>query len=253
MKNLSLFVSSLALCASTSYAAINCSTLPTCESLGYNDIIANCPNQNKVLKCPFDVKFGKCIHDAAIWQIAYFTDKAPKGWLFCDGSEIHKNDYPELYEVLKNRFCTEYHGGSCGTSIGRLPDYRGLFLRAIIADINATGKSVSKEFYNYAPVKAEEDIINDLNRDAITPKKQGLPNITGHWVPSIRNPGTQFADGAFGTYQHKKDNVTSWSSASAHATKGFWFDASKANPIYGSAVSVLPVNIGVYVYIYAGR
>ena len=58
MKNLSLFVSAFALCASTSYAAIDCSTLPGCDSLGYKDKVADCPSSSEVLKCPFDTAWG---------------------------------------------------------------------------------------------------------------------------------------------------------------------------------------------------
>ena len=64
MKKLSLFVSAFALFASNSYADINCATLPTCESLGYNDTVAQCPN--KSIKCPFDTAKGTCLHEAAI-------------------------------------------------------------------------------------------------------------------------------------------------------------------------------------------
>lgn len=49
---------------------------------------------------------------------AFITDTAPKGWLLCDGTEYNKNDYPQLYNLIKNTF-----GGSTDTFI--VPDLRG--------------------------------------------------------------------------------------------------------------------------------
>ena len=86
MKNLSLFVSAFALCASTSYAAINCGTLPTCESLGYTDTVTDCPKvygwdtlskelrvtpARKAVICPFDTAKGRCLHDAHVGDLKY--------------------------------------------------------------------------------------------------------------------------------------------------------------------------------------
>lgn len=43
-------------------------------------------------------------------------------WLPCDGRELPKLQYPELYDVLRDNY-----GG--GPTTFRLPDYRGAFLR----------------------------------------------------------------------------------------------------------------------------
>ena len=49
---------------------------------------------------------------------AFIMEKAPDGWLLCDGSEYNKKDYPKLYDLIKNTF-----GGSNDTFI--VPDLRG--------------------------------------------------------------------------------------------------------------------------------
>ena len=115
MKKLSFFVSAFALCASTSYAAINCGTLPSCASLGYTDTVSQCPKSSTgaemVVKCPFDTTQGKCIREAAVGQIAYFS-KAPNsasGWLKCDGTTFTKTKYPELYALIGQQFCNAYN------------------------------------------------------------------------------------------------------------------------------------------------
>ena len=234
MKNLSLFVSVFALCASTSYAAINCNTLPTCESLGYTDIVAQCPQ--KSIKCPFDTAKGTCLHEAAVGEIAYFAVKPGAGWLLCNGQTISKAMYPDLYDHIGDGFCSSYHGGTCGTGVRRVPDYRGYFLRVSGTPNSTYGKTG--------------------NTNLIVPQKEGLPNITG-WVGGIPVEYNQnlVADGAFypdnnhsltnNDYWFKEDN--DWQS------KGFSFSASRSNSLYGAQSGVTPPNIAVYAYIYAGK
>ena len=98
MKKLSLFVSAFALCASTSSAAINCGTLPTCEDLGYNDIIANCPSSSEVLKCPFDITKGKCTKGPSVGDLKYSLNTSNhNGWILCSGQSLNKTRYAALY------------------------------------------------------------------------------------------------------------------------------------------------------------
>lgn len=51
--------------------------------------------------------------------IAYGGDKAPNGWLLCDGSIQNTSQYPGLAAVLGNKF------GTPGAGKFRLPDLRG--------------------------------------------------------------------------------------------------------------------------------
>jgi microcystin-dependent protein len=50
---------------------------------------------------------------------------APHGYLFCDGSEVLKTDYPELYSSIGDTYGTP----TGGSTFFCLPDYRGKFLR----------------------------------------------------------------------------------------------------------------------------
>ena len=103
MKNLYLYVSAFSLLAAGSaYAALDCAALPSCSDLGYTDTVSQCPkNSNgvaQVIKCPFDTTQGKCIFEAAIGQIAYFS-KAPasgSGWLKCDGATYSTTKYSNI-------------------------------------------------------------------------------------------------------------------------------------------------------------
>jgi microcystin-dependent protein len=48
---------------------------------------------------------------------------APEGWLLCDGSEVPRAVYPELFEAIQTRW------GFSNSASFRLPDLRGEFLR----------------------------------------------------------------------------------------------------------------------------
>ena len=58
--------------------------------------------------------------------LAYPADSSalPDGFLVCDGRELSKQAYPELFDILGVRY------GGRGDSF-RLPDYGGLFLRGV--------------------------------------------------------------------------------------------------------------------------
>jgi microcystin-dependent protein len=54
------------------------------------------------------------------------NELAQQGWLFCDGSEIPKLQFPDLYRAIGDAYGTASTDGSF-----LLPDYRGLFLRGV--------------------------------------------------------------------------------------------------------------------------
>ncbi|WP_438452540.1 phage tail protein [Streptomyces asiaticus] len=50
----------------------------------------------------------------------------PAGWLLCDGTELSRTTYADLFNVIGTQ-----HGGGNGTSTFNLPDYRGQFQRGV--------------------------------------------------------------------------------------------------------------------------
>lgn len=58
--------------------------------------------------------------------LPYFGIVAPQGWLICNGAEISRTTYSDLYNVI---------GTSCGSGNGTstfiIPDLRGMFLRGV--------------------------------------------------------------------------------------------------------------------------
>lgn len=263
MKNLSLFVSAFVLCASTSFAAINCSTLPTCESLGYNDITAHCPKnvagEEMAVKCPFDTAKGKCIYEAAVGQIGYFTQilDASSGWLLCDGKSYSYTRYPQLAKLIGTQF-----GGTVNTSFN-VPDYRGFFLR-IYAEKSTSGY-VRSNFSTYAK--------GVVNNSVTVPQQEGLPNIIGGFSASYQRWTTggewpygkdKFETNMFKCYTGYDQGAEKVNPADydiKYAPEGglntrscnYEFSASQSNPIYGAQSGVTPPNMAVYAYIYAGK
>jgi len=56
--------------------------------------------------------------------VAYGGNAAPTGWLLCDGSEVSRATYNDLYAVIGSSF-----GGGNGSTTFNVPDLRGVFIR----------------------------------------------------------------------------------------------------------------------------
>ena len=248
MKNLSFFVSFFALCASTSYAAINCSTLPTCDSLGYKDKVADCPSSSEVLKCPFDITWGKCTRGPSIGDLKYSLNTANhNGWILCNGQSLDTTKYATLYGIIKSNY------GMDGTKF-RVPDYRGFFLRAY-------GTA-----YNNKPLSSYGGTANS---SLITPQKEELPNITGSITStqykSAIGETTHASHQFLGDYPYvspnslfeltvagSKQGIEKSGGGTGWGVSGLHFNASRANAIY-SGSHVIPANYAANIFIYAGK
>ena len=73
--------------------------------------------------------------------VAYTMPTSPYGWLICDGSEISRGQFPQLFNVIGTTF-----GAGDGIYTFNLPDYRGAFLRGTgnNGDANHTGPSLNQ-------------------------------------------------------------------------------------------------------------
>lgn len=56
--------------------------------------------------------------------IPFGSNDIPTGYLMCDGSEISKTDYVDLYKVISNSF-----GAPTDTTKFKLPDLRNKFVQ----------------------------------------------------------------------------------------------------------------------------
>jgi len=54
------------------------------------------------------------------------ASQVPDGWLLCDGAELDRQTYADLFAVIGTA-----HGDGDGATTFLLPDYRGMFLRGV--------------------------------------------------------------------------------------------------------------------------
>lgn len=139
--------------------------------------------------------------------IPFSGSTIPVGFLLCDGSEVSKTDYADLYVVVGNKF-----GTATDTTKFKLPDLRNKF-------------------------------IQGANSNTGEIKEAGLPDITGSFIPgSVPSNHAQRTTGAFYGITGIKDLVAG-SPEKNSPGYGYAFAASKSNPIYGNSNTVQPPSV----------
>ncbi|MCD4502053.1 tail fiber protein [Chromobacterium vaccinii] len=126
-------------------------------------------------------------------QIAYFaSDKAPSGWLKCDGSYVPKASYASLYAVIQDRFPNPdpKRPNADPNNLFCLPELRGEFIRSLddgrgvdagrlagasqAQSIEAHGHGINTiEVFNTAAF-----IINDNSGDGVVSADNSGPGIS---------------------------------------------------------------------------
>lgn len=141
----------------------------------------------------------------------YIGDKAPSGWLICDGSAISKSDYNDLYLIIGDRY------GSTDTTFN-------------------------------LPTLTDNRFIEGTNSDGIgAALNPGLPNITGHFsavdVGSHENVDGAFKDdGDPNVFQpiYIGYEVTSVTGRKDSLDMYISVDASRESSVYGASSTVQP-------------
>jgi microcystin-dependent protein len=137
---------------------------------------------------------------------AYFGQNIPEGWLLCDGSEISRSTYSDLFSAI---------GTSCGygdnSTTFNLPDLRGRFLRGV-SDVSGNDPDASsRSAMNLGGNTGNH--IGSLQGDATkSPVNAFINSSNGDhshsigWVidggvvsGNIYNPGASSATGHFST------------------------------------------------------
>ena len=169
---------------------------------------------------PSEVMLGCAIGDI----IPHLGTTAPPGTLVCDGSEVSREVYHELFEEI---------GSLCGQGDGsttfNLPDLRGKWMMGADAE-HAAGEEVA----------------------------EGLPNITGETVMRKMHESDNSdildicgaGDGAFAFVNsegHNFDRYIGYGNnvLDGYAGKRFVFNAQIANAIYGASQHVTPASVAV--------
>lgn len=138
--------------------------------------------------------------------IPYGSNTSPTGFLLCDGSEVSKEDYPDLYAVIGDSF------GSATDGKFKLPDLRGKFVQGADGDLG-------------------------------TSKEAGLPNITGNFA-LVGNNNAAFYGNGQGAFTTQDSDYSSFVNGSGqvglNSNMNWTFNASKSNSIYGNSTTVQP-------------
>jgi microcystin-dependent protein len=74
--------------------------------------------------------------------IAFAGNRIPEGYLLCDGSEVKRSRYPQLFEAIGT-----IYGGNASTRF-KLPDLRGMFIRGVGGNAAPLGKQQSDAIRN---------------------------------------------------------------------------------------------------------
>ena len=155
----------------------------------------------------------------------FLVTKIPDGWLSCEnGAEVSRAAYPDLWAWVQSNapLLTEenwqaaaklqtsvgYYSSGDGSTTFRLPRLLDFVQGGALAD---SGKFT----------------------------EAGLPNITGSTISSDRGYAGLNTDGAFTAATNTSANRFG-APDSAYGSKGYNFDASKSNSIYGNNTTVQP-------------
>ena len=140
--------------------------------------------------------------------ITYFGDTAPEGTLICDGSEVSREAYSELFRVIGTR-----EGAGDGTTTFNLPDLRDRWIKSS-GNENSVGDKIS----------------------------EGLPNISGRIATisdAARNSSSSFM------YYTGRGGSHLYDGGGYGAYVYFYINAHNANAIYGNSTHVTPNSIAL--------
>ena len=160
--------------------------------------------------------------------IPFSGSTIPVGFLLCDGSEVSKIDYADLYAVIGNKF-----GTATDTTKFKLPDLRDKFIQGANGNLGTT-------------------------------KEAGLPNITGEvgYIKSIGDgsywQGINLNTGVFKSSKQTvrtSPTATTAAESTSHSQppSTVVFKASDSNSIYGNSDTVQPPAVCLHYIIKASK
>lgn len=139
--------------------------------------------------------------------LSYASATPPVGFLVCDGSEVSKTLYADLYTIIGDTY-----GTSTDASKFKLPDLRDKF-------------------------------VQGANGNLGTSKEAGLPNITGDFIPgSVPASHSKYAHGSFFGIIGVDSLIAGTPDLTINGF-GYGFDASNSNSIYGNSDTVQPPSV----------
>ena len=123
---------------------------------------------------------------------------APNGYLICDGQEISRTEYPELYKVIGTTY-----GEGDGSTTFNVPDYRETVL--VGAGENTTDTIANHDVYELGEFK--DDQVQNHNHTLTIPDSAYQYTPTGNYGPGANSKYTATTSnnsGRSGTTTHGK-------------------------------------------------
>ena len=146
------------------------------------------------------------------------VENIPSGWLLCDGSEISRTEYPNLYDAVG--VCW---GTGDGSTTFNLPDMRGMFLRGV------SGESEND------PDAADRVVLNDnggnTGNNVGSYQGDAIRNITGTMAPVRGGQFTPSVNSVSGVFSSTNSNTTGGKNTETRASSDITFDASRVVPV----------------------
>lgn len=139
--------------------------------------------------------------------LPYAGSTVPNGFLLCDGQAVSRTQYQNLFDVIGITY-----GDGDGVTTFNLPNLQDRFVQG--AGANTVG----------------------------TKKSAGLPNITGSFSITGNDSSGAWGTGtgAFIATSSDTNHYFSSEKSTGTSTKGYNFNASKTNSIYGKSTTVQP-------------
>jgi microcystin-dependent protein len=119
---------------------------------------------------------------------------APTGWLVCDGSQVSRSQYADLFAAIGTA-----HGAGDGSSTFHLPDFRGRFLRGADGGAARDPDRASRTAANSGG--AVGDAVGSVQGNATA--KNGLSGTAAGQSYDVANRGLSSGSaGSGGSHQH---------------------------------------------------
>lgn len=160
-----------------------------------------------------DVAFNSIIPAGVIVPFGGEVENIPSGWLLCDGSEVSRSEYANLYNAV----------GACwgigdGATTFNLPDMRGMFLRGVSGESGNDPDAIYRIVLN--------DNGGNTGNNVGSYQGDAIRNITGTFT-GLENVDPSLKTGAF----YNTEDRTNGAGSRNWDDYGCGFDASLVVPV----------------------
>jgi microcystin-dependent protein len=157
------------------------------------------------------------IFDDFIGCVSYFPNVTPpNGWLACDGSNVSRSDYSELFSVIGTTY-----GYGDGSTTFKIPDFRGEFIRCWSMQAPGT---------------------YDSSRSFVGTQYERIKNH-GHWISHAPTDDRNLGGTSGNSQRHGLiADAGSYSTTDRNRAAGVY---TRNDPGYGTNNETRPVNIAL--------